>query len=856
LLPWEIIVEKFGDNTSLWGGEHVINSSGPQNLATGAAKINRSGSYAYQPDQSITICFPTTTSNVDPLNKINVISAKYDKNSWQKIDKVNAISEQDAVKIVGGTNEEGFFKFSCAMKRRDGELHNFEAFAIVCRSWKKDILSFCREFKKEIELNPDAQLIRSCIATSHFDHTMELISEAAVLSDDVLGALSAAIKSKQDFDAGKCPDFVIGLNKIRLKRFAGSPIEEFAVLVPDSYTSSKPWPVFVHTDFGRCAARNNYSLRSGLIDLWWHTVSFKNIRWKDYTVVMEIVEQKLNIDRDRIYVEGDCRNGVDATALALNYPDQWAECSIVLGNSYRYLAGNALNLPLIFVKGGHNNDPYIGFYNYTVKCFQYHGCRCFKCSWTQTVLQARGTAIPEAIREKNPRRVLYTIESLAKPKAYWVKIDGREDENLLGTIDAFVDGQTVHVKTSNVDAYSLDLVQAPLDSNEPVEIVENERSRGFVTGQVFTKRSEKYADAAHTKNEHLHGPVWDAFTDPYVVVYGSGGGDALFVKACKETAESLARGAPCLADVDMPKRMTSDHNLILVGSVELNFWLAQISEKLSAQIKYGRVIATNGMVFDGDHLGYIVIHPNPINPAKYVVVYSTTSEKAMANMSEAYSQMKSSIPADVGIYEVTKQGGIKWHILERLNTVWNWHGEYEKVLASVGRDHPKWWWKQWVARVVKKQMRVDVVICEDHLRNLDVLSPGEKTYRDLFNAFENVWFTKVKMDGKSLRALLMVPFTDLSKRDVDAPVIEGASLLKNVAGAEEKVLALSELVDDTIYTAALPEKCLNGERIGLVLQDYDIVDQKYLMPMLKEYLISNSELDIDSQLDGLKFNIY
>ena len=168
------------------------------------------------------------------------------------------------------------------------------------------------------------------------------------------------------------------------------------------------------------------------------------------------------------------------------------------------------------------------------------------------------------MREKSPQRVLYTIESLSNSNAYWLKINGREDENLLGTIDASVDGQTIHVKTTNVDAYSFDLDRAPLDLNKPVEIFENGQSLGFVTDRVFTKRSEKYINAAYTKNDRLHGPVWDAFTDQYVVIYGTGGGDTSFVKTCKETAEKLARGSPCFADVDMTKKMTSDHNLILV----------------------------------------------------------------------------------------------------------------------------------------------------------------------------------------------------------------------------------------------------------------------------------------------------
>jgi hypothetical protein len=857
LLPWEMIAKKFHEANSFHGNEGLLDSNMSQHITVGVVTIDPSGSYAHRPNQAITIRLPAGSAIVGSLGKIGINLAKYAKNSWQQINDVSASTEPDTMKVTGGIAEEGFFRLSCAMRAQNGERYNSEAYAIVCGNWKKDILAFSRTLKEQIELDPDAQLLRSCIATSHFDNAMEVISKASVLSDEVLRVLSEAVRSKQDFDAGKCPDLVIGLNKIRLKRFEGSPVEEFVVFIPDSYAGSKAWPVFVHPDIRRWATKDNYSLRSGLIDLWWHTISYKDIRWKDYTIVMETIEQKLNIDKDRIYVDGECRNGLDAAALALNYPDQWAECSISLGNSYRYLAGNALNLPLVFVKGAGNIEgSYVGFYNYTVKCFQYHGCGRFKHSKTQSTVQARGTPIPEAVREKSPRRVLYTIESLAKPKAYWVKIDGREDENLLGTIDASVDGQKILVKTSNVDAYSLDLVRAPLDSSKPVEILEDGQSLGFVTEPVFTKRSEKYIDTAFIKNDQLHGPVWDAFTDPYVVVYGTGGGDVPFVKTCKDIAEELAHGASCFADVEMPKKTASEHNLILVGSVGSNRWLARISEKLPVQMRQGRIHTTNGKFFNGNDLAYVVIHPNPMNPDKYVVVYSATSDKAMATMLTAYSQMKTSIPADVGIYEVTKQGGITWHVLERLNTVWNWHGEYEKALTVVGRNHPKWQWRQWVAHVVKKQMRVDVVICEDHLRNLDALSPGEKTYRDLFNAFQNAWFTKVNMDGKSLRAVLMVPFGSISKREVDAPIIDGICLIKNPTATGAESLAINELGGETIYTVAFSEKCLNGQRMGLVLQDYDIVDQKYLMPMLKEYLISNSESNVDGQLDSLKFNIY
>ena len=86
--------------------------------------------------------------------------------------------------------------------------------------------------------------------------------------------------------------------------------------------------------------------------------------------------------------------------------------------------------------------------------------------------------------------VFYTIESLANPKAYWVRIDGREDENFNASIDAIVWGQSILLKTKNVDAYSLDLELAPIDRTRPIEIIENGNSLDFTTGSVFTKRGK------------------------------------------------------------------------------------------------------------------------------------------------------------------------------------------------------------------------------------------------------------------------------------------------------------------------------------------------------------------------------
>jgi hypothetical protein len=855
LLPWEIVAEKIRGNGRFCVNNDLCDRRKPQNSGEPIDGVDPNCGYAYQPNQAVTIELPQIPVTGDPLERIDVNLARWASGSWDEIGRIGAIREPNDINVPGGIEEEGLFRLSFTFDVQEGDPCHLEAFAVVCGNWKKDILSFCRKLKEEIELNPDAELIRHSMAVSHFDHTMEMVSEAPYLSGRILNALTDAITNKKAFDDGQYPDFVGGLNKIRLRRFDGAGIAEFGITVPADHDSSRVWPLLVTVDVQNWVATNRYVSNPGLIHIWWHTTSKNRLRWKDYEALIGLIEQKLNIDKDRVYIEGQCANGIEAMALALNYTDHWAECSASMGNSYRKLAGNAFNLPMIFVKGRHNQESFVGYYDFAVKCFQYHRCRNFKHSNTQSVESVRGARIPQAVRERNPLRVLFTIESCRNPRAYWVEVGGREDENLPGTIDVCVWGQTVLVRTENIDAYSLDLLEAPIDVNRPIEIIENRRNLGFPQERIFVRKSEKYIDAELVKNEHLHGPVWDVFREPYVVVYGTGGEDKSFCTASKSAGDSLSFGGPCFADVNMPEELIGSHNLILVGSAGSNLWLSKIQKDLPVQVEPSGIVIGQRR-YEGLDMGLILIYPNPLNREKYVVVFSGTSANTMVGISDAYSQMKSLRAADVGVFEVTESGQPKWHIIEKFNTVWGWHDKWDKVLAVAERQHPEWQWRQWVAKAIRKQLETDAVVCEPPFMFEDSKLGGEITYRSLFNNIRNDWILKIRLNGNNLRKLLMVPFSDISKRKVDAPIIDGVVVVRNPLNKGANAIAINELVDSAVYTVALPEKCINGQRIGLVLQDYQIVDQAHLTPILRDYLAKNEDGDIDSQLDNLKFSVF
>jgi hypothetical protein len=732
------------------------------------------------------------------------------------------------------------------------ENNNF--YAIVTADWKKDLLAWCKKNKEQIETNPDPQLIYSSIAVSHFDNLMELAGKSSILSENILSALAKAVTAKGAFEKSNCPDIVRGLNKIRLKRFEGSLIEEFVVFVPETYNDSNAHAVYLYPDNRRSGARDNYLSRSGLdnylshsglIDIWWHTVSDKDINWKNFQYFFEILKQKLMVDEDRIYVNGDCGNGLATMSLALNFPDQWAECSISLGNTYRHLAGNAFNLPLIFVLGDNTVDDVVGYYDFAVECFKYHGCRFFKHSKPLNTAQVRGVFVPTEIRDLSPYRVSYTIESLANPKAYWTQIDGREDENFIASIDAIVWGQNILVKTDNVDAYALNLELAPLDCNRPVEIIENGKHIDFVTGAVFTRKSSKYENALYIKNKSLNGPVADIFTDQYVVAWE---GDEI-----KEGfARQLAGSGPCFADVNLPADFLDTHNIVFVGRFEKSKYFKEIAEKLPVIIETGKLI-THGRVYEGD-LGVIFIYPNPLNPKKYIAVFSGTSDKALNLLNMAWGQIKSRQTADIGIFEAADNNQVKWLRTEKFDTVWGWHKSWNVPLAKLAKTYPEWKWRQWVARVLREQLDADVMISENPFLSEELPDKGELTLRDVSRIFKNDWIVKVSLKGKDLRELLTVSFNDISSKEVSALIVEGISLVKQPANSD--VLCINELDNDKLYTVALSYKAINGKRMGMVMKNYRLESEGFPVLLLKQYLTKKSGIDLDAELDSIQLNIF
>lgn len=567
VLPWHKIVEQFDDGSffcvkAKTRGCELQRFEG-ESFEKGWREVN----YAFKLNEEILISIPGEVKVPRGFEggEAVISVSRWSEGGWKSVREVRVRVSSGRACIEAGLAQGGFYRLELWMKGGKDAGVIFETYAIVCKGWKRDIISFCYTLIEEIELNRDPKIMFSVMSVSYFENTMNLVQESSFLSSEIIKSLSDAIRSKKTFELGECPDFVKGMNQIRIKRFPGASPATFSVVIPPDYSESRKWPVYVLVK----GDSDTFVVPNQVIYLSWGSVTGSNLQWKEFQILLSFMKEKLNIDESRIYINGDYCSGIVTMSLVLHHPDQWAGATITTGNSFRHLAGNALNLPILFTNIHRENEILKAYCDFAVKCFEYYGCRHFEFNKTQDRAQPRGAAIPEWERESNPQRVIYITESLGNQGAYWVRIEGREDENLTGCIDASVCGQSIVVKTTNVNSYSLDLLQAPVDSNRPVEIIEEGTSSGFVTGEVFRKEPESHANARYVKDAVLHGPVSDVFTEPYVTVYGTGGGQE-FVDASRELAQSLSNGAPCFADTNMPAGVVDNHNLVIVGTSKTN----------------------------------------------------------------------------------------------------------------------------------------------------------------------------------------------------------------------------------------------------------------------------------------------
>ncbi len=283
--------------------------------------------------------------------------------------------------------------------------------------------------------------------------------------------------------------------------------------------------------------------------------------------------------------------------------------------------------------------------------------------------------------ELYPAKVRFTTYTLIYPAMEWVTITGMEKEweRADVTAERGADG-TVTCATKNVATFTL------LGNAKGVERIGKVIVDGtsFATPQPamrasFAKRAGKWlllgdapmAASPLVKSPAVCGPVDHAFMSRFVFVRPTGKPlnetVGAWTKAEMEHAvrawRSVFRGeAPVvddtvfLTDNALSKDLLANANLVLWGDVSSNKVLAKIAAKLPMKWDATTLVLGTQKVEAATNAP-ILIYPNPLNPARYVVLNSgpTFREQAAQNNSDQTPKLP-----DWAVVDLRTPPGPKW----------------------------------------------------------------------------------------------------------------------------------------------------------------------------------------------------
>jgi hypothetical protein len=247
-------------------------------------------------------------------------------------------------------------------------------------------------------------------------------------------------------------------------------------------------------------------------------------------------------------------------------------------------------------------------------------------------------------RDPMPRQVRFVLFSLRFNQMEWVTVDALEQHWERATVEAEQDGTAVKVRTTGVTGLTLELpawsgaASVEIDGQKvTAQPTASARSSTTILGS-FVKRAGRWqagsavpaSPATLVKRHGLQGPIDDAFMDAFLFV--KPGGTAMNAKAGAWVSDEFAyatqqwrrqhRGEPRVkSDSAVTEADIAANHLVLFGDPQSNKLLAKLADKLPIQwTKDGIVV--NGKTWPADRYVPAFVFPNPLNPARYVVINS------------------------------------------------------------------------------------------------------------------------------------------------------------------------------------------------------------------------------------------
>ncbi len=354
--------------------------------------------------------------------------------------------------------------------------------------------------------------------------------------------------------------------------------------------------------------------------------------------------EEFPIDANRVFLTGWSDGGFTSVWLASRWPHLVAGVAPACANWQYTNVGQAglWNVPMLCVDGwgdgGYNSSQFRRWHALRTAgadaagIWGHHGHRYTPYEDVSELRKILAWA-RERRRDRWPRRVRYDTWNLTWHRAYWVSIERMDKPWLSAQIDANVAaGNRIDVRTWNVAAYRLTLSDRLVDPGKTVTVTSNgkESYEGPFRETLDIELSPR-PEGKFVKDASMPGGIVAQLDRSRYMGRPDGGMRLvnrkwLWVRPTGGTEadrEHLANWVPRWAkdDTAVTEADLAEANLFLYGGPDVNRLTARMAPDLPVTFGKGS-FRVGRRVYNQPTNAVKFIHPNPLNPKRYVIVHA------------------------------------------------------------------------------------------------------------------------------------------------------------------------------------------------------------------------------------------
>lgn len=251
------------------------------------------------------------------------------------------------------------------------------------------------------------------------------------------------------------------------------------------------------------------------------------------------------------------------------------------------------------------------------------------------------TGLPDSADRKKIRFVTCTVKY---NECDWLRVEEQTvpyEESIVES-DIEADG-TLHLDTENVSALCVSrTISEMISIDDSANFALTDAAGGLLPNVYFVKDgdawtllnyddSQAFLEPAELRKRHgLQGPIDDAFSQPFLVVRGTGTAwskshqgyaDWNLQRFQREFDKWMRGQVRVIDDTALTPEQIENHNIVLFGDPGSNSVLAQVVAKLPLDWTK-EAVSFAGTSYNPDRHSVALIFPNPQNPRRYVVLNS------------------------------------------------------------------------------------------------------------------------------------------------------------------------------------------------------------------------------------------